>query len=382
MKWYNTKGVPNSRVDVADALRGLAVAGIILYHSVEQFNIYQGGPHTYSLACDQTVASVLQWLLSCKMYGIFALLFGFSFFIQNDNQQQKGNSFAGRFALRMFWLLLFGLVNTAFYDGDILMSYAVMGLLLIPLSYLPTGVLLVIALLFFIQPVELYSYFTGWRMPMGGVWKYYGLMADAHHSGTFIQNTVANLKYGQLATFFWSVMVGRQTQIFCLFILGLVAGRKRLFYNEGRNLVFWMIVALVSIVAVLVISQAGWATPKFKINSVVKPMYNFSIMTAIISIFILLWYRFDGFKVFVKPLQSMGKMSLSNYLAQSVIGCFIFCNYGFGLHSVLDITYSFLVGIFMVVLQCSLSMWWLDRHTHGPLEGVWKKLTWLGKKQS
>ena len=78
---YKTRNLPNTRIDVADALRGIAVAGIILYHSVEHFNIFTQEPITYSLASDQTVADVLAWLLSGKMYGIFAMLFGLSFFI-------------------------------------------------------------------------------------------------------------------------------------------------------------------------------------------------------------------------------------------------------------------------------------------------------------
>ena len=80
---YKTRNLPrsarrdacqskNTRIDVADALRGIAVAGIILYHSVEHFNIFTQEPIVHPLASDQTVADVLAWLLSGKMYGIFA----------------------------------------------------------------------------------------------------------------------------------------------------------------------------------------------------------------------------------------------------------------------------------------------------------------------
>ena len=135
---YKSRKLPNTRIDVADALRGIAVAGIILYHSVEHFNIFTQEPIVHPLASDQTVADVLAWLLSGKMYGIFAMLFGLSFFIMNDNQQQKGKNFSLRFAWRMCLLFGFGIVNVAFYDGDILMLYACYGLLLIPISYLPS----------------------------------------------------------------------------------------------------------------------------------------------------------------------------------------------------------------------------------------------------
>ena len=106
---YKTTGLKNSRIEVADALRGLAVAGIILFHSVEHFNTF-AREIKYTLPCDGTVFSVLQALLSGKMYGIFAVLFGLSFFIMRDNQEQKGKDFSLRFAWRMVLLFLFGTV--------------------------------------------------------------------------------------------------------------------------------------------------------------------------------------------------------------------------------------------------------------------------------
>ncbi|MBQ2495224.1 MAG: DUF1624 domain-containing protein, partial [Prevotella sp.] len=157
---YQTRYLPNTRIDVADALRGIAVAGIILYHSVEHFDIFTKEPIVYTLPCDDLVGKVLAWLLSGKMYGIFAMLFGLSFFIMNDNQQQKGKCFSGRFAWRMCLLFVFGLVNVAFYDGDILMLYAVYGLLLIPISYLPSKAVWCIIGLLAIQPVELFCLLT------------------------------------------------------------------------------------------------------------------------------------------------------------------------------------------------------------------------------
>ena len=57
---YKTRNLPNTRIDVADALRGIAVAGIILYHSVEHFDIFTEDPIVHTLASDQTVAAALR----------------------------------------------------------------------------------------------------------------------------------------------------------------------------------------------------------------------------------------------------------------------------------------------------------------------------------
>ena len=98
---YKTRKLPNTRIDVADALRGIAVVGIILYHSVEHFNIFTQEPIDHALASDQTVANVLAWLLSGKMYGIFAMLFGLrTEFLYHERQPAaERKEFLGPFCL-------------------------------------------------------------------------------------------------------------------------------------------------------------------------------------------------------------------------------------------------------------------------------------------
>jgi uncharacterized protein len=70
-------------------------------------------------------------------------------------------------------------------------------------------------------------------------------------------------------------------------------------------------------------------------------------------------------------------MSLTNYLLQSIIGCAIFCGYGLGCYRLLGITYAVMVGAGMVVCQYLFARYWFSRHQRGPLEGFWRKLTWM-----
>ncbi len=287
MNFYKTLGLKNSRIDVADALRGLAVAGIILYHSVEHFNMYDGNiAHVYTLGCDDWMADVLALLLSGKMYGIFALLFGLSFFIMNDNQQQRGNCFSGRFAWRMFLLAMLGIVNTAFFDGDILFSYAIYGLVLIPLSYLPTKWLWWVVAFLFIQPVEIYSLISGWQVDASALSEVYGNMYHGHQHGTFLENAYSNLRYGQVATYYWCLMKGRHTQTICLFILGMLVGRKRWFYNENNNLALWKKVLAVSIL-VLIVGGIADVRHMETWNNWLYPIYNFFILSFVVSGFVV-----------------------------------------------------------------------------------------------
>ena len=326
---YKTRNLPNTRIDVADALRGIAVAGIILYHSVEHFNIFTQEPIVHPLASDQTVADVLAWLLSGKMYGIFAMLFGLSFFIMNDNQQQKGKNFSGRFVWRMCLLFMFGIINVAFYDGDILMLYACYGLLLIPISYLPSKWVWCIIILLAIQPVELYCLLTGTTLDHSTMWELYGKINSAHEHGTFWENMLTNLRYGFEVNFRFNVFSGRLTQLLCLFILGMQLG------------------------------------------------HNLIILLMIVSAVVSAWYAFDGVRRVLHHLCIFGRMSLTNYLLQSIIGCFIFCGYGLACYRLLGITYAVMVGCGMVICQYLFARYWFRNHPRGPLEGLWRKLTWI-----
>ena len=327
---YKTRNLPNTRIDVADALRGIAVAGIILYHSVEHFNIFTQEPIVHPLASDQTVADVLAWLLSGKMYGIFAMLFGLSFFIMNDNQQQKGKNFSGRFVWRMCLLFMFGIINVAFYDGDILMLYACYGLLLIPISYLPSKWVWCIIILLAIQPVELYCLLTGTTLDHSTMWELYGKINSAHEHGTFWENMLTNLQ-------------------------------------------IWHTLLVTSALGVI-----SMMSPDFgELDSWLKPIYNLIILLMIVSAVVSAWYAFDGVRRVLHHLCIFGRMSLTNYLLQSIIGCFIFCGYGLACYNYLGITYAVMVGCGMVICQYLFARYWFSSHPRGPLEGLWRKLTWI-----
>ena len=372
---YTTQNLPNTRIDVADALRGIAVAGIILYHSVEHFNIFTQESILHGLPSDQTVADVLAWLLSGKMYGIFAMLFGLSFFIMNDNQQQKGKNFSGRFAWRMCLLFMFGIVNVAFYDGDILMLYACYGLLLIPISYLPSKAVWGIIGLLAIQPVELYCLLTGTTIDHSTMWELYGKINSMHEHGTFLENALTNLRYGFEVNFRFNIFSGRLTQLLCLFILGMQLGRQRMFYNEGRNLQIWHLILLLSTAVVIALSFMDFGNLEGWLN----PINNLIILLMIVSAVVSAWYAFEGVRSVLHHLCIFGRMSLTNYLLQSVIGCTIFCGYGLACYYKLGITYAVMVGLGMVIAQYLFARFWFSSHQRGPLEGIWRKLTWIGK---
>ena len=106
----------NPRIEVVDALRGFAVMAILLVHSLEHFifPVYPTDSPTWLNILDQGVLSGVFTLFAGKSYAIFALLFGFTFYIQSNNQKKQGKDFGYRFLWRLVLLAGFATLNAAF----------------------------------------------------------------------------------------------------------------------------------------------------------------------------------------------------------------------------------------------------------------------------
>ena len=150
----------HQRIDVADVLRGFAVMGIILLHSIEHFNFY-AFPDTANQSAwlnftDSAVWNGLFFAFGGKGYAIFALLFGFSFFIMDDRQRQRGYDFRLRFCWRLVLLFLLGNLNAAFFTGEVLVLYSIVGFILPLTCRLSDRWLMGIACVLLAQPMALY----------------------------------------------------------------------------------------------------------------------------------------------------------------------------------------------------------------------------------
>lgn len=125
------------RIQAVDALRGFAVMGIILLHNIEHFNFYSF-PETSGMlkALDGTIWDFLFFSFSGKAYAIFALLFGFTFYLQSRSCARRGEDFKNRYMWRLVLLLLFGFINASFFPGEILALYAILGFVLVPVRHI------------------------------------------------------------------------------------------------------------------------------------------------------------------------------------------------------------------------------------------------------
>lgn len=388
----------NKRLDVVDALRGFALIAIVLLHSMEHYNLFAhiDWQPQWLNTLDGYVTSAVWFFLAGKAYATFSLLFGFSFFIQMRNARRRGDDFRLRFAWRMLLLACFAQFHALFYNGDILLFYSVCGLILIPASSWSNRTILIVALVLLLQPIDWFhmicaSIIPGYENLNDHFAQFAAQAEQVGMHGNFWQTICDNIGNGQLYSNFWQIEAGRICQTPALFLLGMWLGRKQLFVRSEESTRFWgrvLIGALILfgplyMIKELVAPTLTNLTWQYRFGIALGMPVNFVMMAGLVALFILCWFKAADHGYSFQRLPIMfGRMSLTNYITQSIIGVILFYNFGFDLYRVCGATLSFLIGLAIVAVLILLSNQWLRHHRQGPLEALWKRLTWLGSQRT
>ena len=168
------------------------------------------------------------------------------------------------------------------------------------------------------------------------------------------------------------------------FLISLPVGYFCGFVLEWGIIGVWNKVLCGALIAFFPLYGLGNMLPDFIANkSILTPLLliitslsKFAFMLILVSGVIFAFYR-TNLHDWLMKITPYGKMSLTNYITQSIIGSLLFYNWGLALHSQLGITASFLVGVALFIIQLAFCRWWMSRHAHGPLEYLWKRATWL-----
>ena len=387
----------NNRIVVVDALRGFALAGIVLVHFVEQF---LGGPIPQEETGvmlqgipDYIIMGILQIFFIGKFFALFSILFGLSFYIQMESAATRGQPYMLRFLWRLIILLVIGLFHSLFYRGDILTVYVAVGLFL-PLFYrLSNKWILSISciLLFGIGRFLIFG--------LHGSEGFFGLMEfeqDSEFSkayfrilkeGILLQVFHDNITNGLLMKIEYQFGIfNRGYLTFALFLVGMLLGRIQLFtrlkelqrklkeymwYSLGFGLVCLVLVAVLFSQASQPINFDSWY---IMIALHTMDLMNLGLTGFIMIGFLLIYIGKRGHWLTI--LAPYGRMALTNYVCQSLIGTFIY--YGWGLNLLAEVRnlYTFLFGFLIIAFQVIISKWWLTKFYYGPLEWLWRCLTW------
>ena len=394
------------RIAVIDALRGFALAGIIVAHFSQH---YLAGPTPPSAGTmnlfsplDVAVGEVAFYLSFGKFFTIFSFLFGLSFAIQMDSAAKNGRTFAGRTVWRLVILFAIGFTHSLFYSGDILRIYAILGLVLILMRKLNNRALVIVGLLLVFNTLliggRVSSQFSSPPTAAqieddraGGA--AFMKQAEAQYrikqSGTLGEVMAMNAKDGLIGTLGFQLITGRLFITLGLFLLGLWAGRKRIFVDTPKSRAFFQKLllwsgglALVSTILVILNGglKLGLPSPGWKdvIVATAFDVHQATLSAFYVAGVTLLFWRTRA--VLLHQLVDVGRMGLTTYLVGTAFGGMVFLGYGLGQLGKMGLTASVGLGLLFFALQIPFSNWWLKHFHFGPVEWLWRSLT-FGKAQ-
>ncbi|MEO5894093.1 MAG: DUF418 domain-containing protein [Vicinamibacterales bacterium] len=385
------------RIDVLDAVRGVAVLGILLIN-VNALSGFAFIPPTNVAGSrfDGSVFFVLSWLIEGKFYALFSFLFGVGFAVFVQRAAARGAEPAQLFKRRLIGLLLIGFIHTFFiWMGDILLTYAVLGFGLVPFLKKSDRTVIRWAVTMLLLPIALYAVLLGVLAVLGTT-----QLAAAPASGTesglppvladavekFIHGGYFAIVQGNVA--FTAANVVRRfilmffPRVFGMFLLGFYVGRRRMFADLGahRPLIMRTLVVGTTIGLPLAFVGArleGGAFPAANVRGLMETtVKSVSIPALALGYAAALCLVFQRAPALMRALAPVGRMALTNYLMHSFIGTAVFYGIGFGQFGKTSLTFAVAGGFAVYLLQIVLSRIWLTYAAFGPAEWIWRMLTY------
>jgi len=398
MQTTTTLPATGERIEVVDVLRAYSLFGIIVTHAAAGFLAGQPPSADFMLfsPADRVVANLENLLTFGKFFTIFSFLFGLSFAIQLRNAMQKGVGFSGRFTWRLVVLALIALAHGVFFTGDILIVYAILGLLLIPFRNLKTRTLLIVALLLvfnipglLLGIVGLNSHPSPEQIERNAAMQAQFTQAfqrayEIKQSGTLAELAHSNLTIGMVSKVGFMIFTGRLWITFGLFLLGMCAGRLEIFRDTEANRAFFRrLMWPAGLVALATTLVAIFRPVGFQVQSVwdLLASFSFTVQQVSLSAFyvaaVTLLYWRQPTRGLLPSLAPLGRMGLTTYLAQTVFGIVMFYGLGFGLLGKVGVATAVGAAIAFYVVQILLAQAWMSRFKLGPVEWLWRSLTYF-----
>lgn len=391
------------RIESIDLVRGFALLGILIMN----IPFFAGSgllPELVETSAEVTESLLdtwIYWLSSVlaeqKFLTIFSLLYGTGIVLLVDRLEDRGQRATAIFMRRSLWLFAFGLLHyVLLWDGDILTSYATAGVAAFFLRHCRATVLLVLGLIILnagmvadmvpdlflnadmvpellraellqeaVSAVEAdqgEDAFTPLPVDQGIYWQ--NLQARIREVGGFI---VVNF-------FSWSTWRGGG-----FMLLGMAAGRMGVFTGE-RSTRFYMLLAATGLVVGLGLEIWGFVTLQLESDMYFYFLFLHAWGSLCLGVgyvgLVMLWARQGWLAALRRRLAAVGRTAFTNYIAHSVLCTLIFYDIGLGLFDKVSLAWQMAMVLAIWILQLAISPWWLERHRYGPLEWLWRSLTY------
>lgn len=385
-------GRSNSRIHIIDAIRGLAVLGI-LFANIQSWSGYRFIPLAdiealplYHL--DALFHQLHYWLVDGKFYAIFSMLFGAGFGLQYVKNQQNLPPFISKYRRRLGFLLLFGAAHALLWSGDILTLYALLAFVLVLLRNIPYQRLLPLAVLLL----------CAFALPQTAVWlfaepavdtaslahKTYSDMAPQEITRAFGAGGWSDVFAVNLHNLYWRwidfIPNGRLSRVLGCFVLGFYLLRSGYFAQgiySSRRMFIYLLVGLPAIAAARYMNTniTDWAVSGVDVLMKMLLVAGQMLLALAYMSALALVFRHKFGETLLRPLTLVGRMAFTSYLMQTVIGITIFYGVGFGYWAALGLAQLWLLALVIYatqVLSCSV---WLRFFKQGPIEWLWASLT-------
>ncbi len=388
----------SERFIILDALRGFALLGICMANYPEFSLYYFLDAETVaampSSGIDRVMKYLLQFFVDGKFYTLFSLLFGTGFSIIISHAARQGNNGFRIFYRRMAVLAVIGILHLMFiWSGDILLLYALLGMFLPLFRKASDKVLLRTAAVLLLLPVIVdgFTELCGISLSAPAVraqWHYcdrYGIteanfaywLRDAGNYKEVLQFLVQ----GACVRAQEFIDGNRYFKVLGLFLIGFYIGRHRIYADlEGNRQLLVKATKLGFLIGAPLSLLYAWSGVNGHPwgNAAHTLIYTLSVYPLGIAYFCgicLLYLRSKEARIW-RMLAAPGRMALSNYLGQSLIGMFLFYGIGLGLGTSLGLVQTELVVLAVYAVQMLLSRLWFIPFRFGPFEWIWRMLTY------
>jgi uncharacterized protein len=388
----------SERIISIDLLRGVAVLGILIMN-IQSFSMPSAAyinPTAYGdlSGLNKWVWIISHLLASGKFMGLFSILFGAGVLLFTSRADLKGLNSAVLHYRRMAWLLIFGLMHAyLLWMGDILVSYSLCGMLVFLFRKKRPQVLLRIAFVFFVVPLLLDSLFafsmSYWpeesvRSTMES-WSP-GIEIIQHQLEIYRSTWLTQMElripqaiFMQTGLFF----MGTFWRVMALMLLGMALFKWEVL-SCGRSFRFYTKMAVIGLIVGYLLSGTGvflnftyqW-TMEFSLFLGAQFNYVGSVAVALGYIgVVMLISKSTSYTVLNEAFSAVGRMAFTNYILMTLIGTLIFYGHGLGLYGSVERKFQIVLVLAIWILILIISPLWLRHFRFGPLERLWRALTY------
>lgn len=370
------------RIQFLDILRGFAIFGILAVNIVGFASpaFFPGYVTEHTTEWDRLANDVMLLLAEGKFYTIFSFLFGLGFSVQFARAEGNGRDLRSIYPRRLWILFGLGALHSILlWYGDILRLYALLGFALFAFRHrsnrtlsIWAGILLAVSFLF----LTLVGGPTS-NEPIHGV-DMVTMARDAYSSSSFLDVVVFQAIFSPFS--FLAIALFQGLSVLALFLLGLLAGRLRILERIGELRTWFVRAAWLGLLLGLPLNYLFVFSPSAWVQSFAFVFGAPILSVAYVAALALFSQTGLGQRV-LSSIANVGRMALTNYVLQSVVCSLLFFGFGFGLYEQVGAVGLWVITLIVYLCQIPLSAWWLAKFQFGPLEWLWRSLTY-GQWQS